>query len=62
MNSFDKLENYHIRMKTAISELRNLSDNGNPDDFIDAVALSYGEIVKSCEHRREVIQRRKYGK
>ena len=62
MTSFDKLENYHMRMKTAISELKNLSDDGNPDDFIDAVALSYGEIVTACEHRREVIQRRKYGR
>ena len=61
MTNFDKLENYQMRMKTAISELKRLNNN-ETDDFIDNIALSYGEIVRKCEHRREIIQRRKYGK
>ena len=60
-DKFKTLENYNTRMKTAISELKGLND-GNRDDFIDAIALSYGEIVRACEQRRETVQRRKYGR
>ena len=56
--TLSKLKNYHARMTTAISELEHLDDN--EDDFLDAIALAYGELVRKCEHRREVIQRRKY--
>ena len=55
-----RLENYNLRMKTAISELERLDENGDQDDFLDAIALSYGEIVRKCEHQREVIQRRRF--
>ena len=54
------LKNLNNRMTTAISELERLDDNS--DDFLDAVALSYRELVNICEHRREVIQRRKYAR
>lgn len=54
------LKNLNIRMTTAISELERLDDNS--DDFLDAIALAYREIVNKCEHRREVIQRRKYAR
>lgn len=54
-----KLENYNIRMKTAISELERLEED---DDFLDAIVHSYSEIVRKCEDRREFIQRRKYGR
>lgn len=55
-----RLENYNLRMKTAISELERLDENGDQDDFLDVIALSYGEIVRKCEHQREVIQRRRF--
>ena len=55
-----RLENYNLRVKTAISELERLDENGDQDDFLDAIALSYGEIVRKCEHQREVIQRRRF--
>lgn len=57
-NTIKKIKNYHTRMTTAISELERLEDN--PEDFLDALAISYGEIVRKCENRREHIQRRKY--
>ena len=54
-----KLKNYHTRMTTAINELEYLEED---DEFLDTVCESYGEIVMACEHRREVMQRRKYGR
>ena len=55
----NRLKNYNTRMKTAISELERLEED---DDFLDEIALSYSEIVRKCEDRREFIQRRKYGR
>ena len=55
----NRLKNYNTRMKTAISELGRLEED---DDFLDEIALSYSEIVRKCEDRREFIQRRKYGR
>lgn len=55
--TISNLKNLNSRMKTAISELERLEAD---DDFLDAIALSYGEIVRKCEDEREFIQRRKY--
>ena len=55
--SIDKLKNLNSRMKTAISELERLEAG---DDFLDAIAQGYSEIVRKCEDEREFIQRRKY--
>ena len=59
MDVIEELKNYNTRMKTAINELERLEDDDV--DFLDAISLSYREIVNKCEHRREVIQRRKFG-
>ena len=55
--TISNLKNLNSRMKTAISELERLESG---DDFLDAIALSYSEIVRKCEDEREFIQRRKY--
>ena len=54
-----KLENYNSRMKTMISELERLEYD---EDFLDEVARRYWVIVNQCEQRRELLQRRKYGR
>lgn len=52
-----ELKYYHSRMTTAISELERLEDD---TDYSEIVS-TYAEIVNTLEHRREVVQRRKYG-
>lgn len=54
-----RLNNYNSRMKTIISELERLEDD---DEFLDEIAKEYYEVLSRCEHRRELIQRRKYGR
>ena len=54
-----KLENYNSRMKTAISELERLEYD---PEFLDEIARRYWFIVNQCEQRRELLQRRKYGR
>lgn len=58
-DSLSRLKNLNTRMKTAISELERLEED---EDFLDAIAFSYSEIVRKCEDRREFIQRRKYAR
>ena len=58
-NAINKLKNYNIRMKTAISELERLDDDM---EFLEGIVKSYGEIVMKCEDRREFIQRKNYGR
>lgn len=53
------LKNYNIRMKTAVSELERLEYD---EDFLDEIARRYWFIVNQCEQRRELLQRRKYGR
>lgn len=53
------LKNYNTRMKTAISELERLEAD---EEFLDEIVKCYRDIVNRCEHQREVIQRRKYGR
>lgn len=60
MNVFKKLKNYNTRMTIILSELEGLEDCD--DELYSEIASSFGEIVRSLEHRREVIQRRKYGR
>ena len=57
--SIARLKNLNTRMKTAISELERLEYD---QEFLEDIAKSYYDIVSKCEHRREVIQRRKYGR
>lgn len=54
-----RLNNYNSRMKTIISELERLEDD---DEFLEGISKEYYDILSRCEHRREVIQRRKYGR
>lgn len=54
-----RLKNLNIRMKTAISELERLEYD---EDFLEEIARRYWFIVNQCEQRRELLQRRKYGR
>ena len=56
--SVKDLKNYHTRMEIAISELERLEDT---TDYSEIVS-TYADIVNKLEHRREVLQRRKYGR
>ena len=57
---FNKLKNYNTRMSIILSELERLEDED--EKFYSEISSSFSEIVHALEHRREVIQRRKYGK
>ena len=47
-------------MSIILSELERLEDED--EKFYSEISSSFSEIVHALEHRREVIQRRKYGK
>ena len=59
IKAIDELKHSHIRMTTAISELERLEDGEDDFDYTEIV-MTYREIVSKLEHRREVIQRKKY--
>ena len=59
IKAIDELKKSHIRMTTAISELERLEDGEDDFDYTEIV-MTYRDIVSKLEHRREVIQRRKY--
>ena len=56
---FKTLKNYNTRMSIALSELERLEDDDA--EVYSEISNSFKEIVHALEHRREVIQRRKYG-
>ena len=58
MRGVSDLKNYHMRMTTAINELEMLGDYADYTEVFE----TYGEIVTLLEHRREIVQRRKYGR
>lgn len=58
MKGIKSLKNYHTRMTIAISELERLEDDADYSEIVS----TYADIVNKLEHRREVIQRRKYGR